>query len=267
MKLQFSLIALTFVLVTALFCPPVFADDVPTNSEAWEFTIIPYLWAAGIDGDVTVKGIKTSTDLSFSDIFENLDFGGMARFEATKGRWGLFFDPTYMKLSADGKFGPRRGIDVDVDIEMALVELGAFYRVFERPLASESNRSVLLDVLGGGRYTHLKLGIDIDDPFGLLSADVDKSKDWIDPIIGGRIQVGLTEKLDLRIRADIGGFGIGSDFTWNLMATLGYSISERTTLWFGYRILDVDYDDGSGPNLFEYDINMSGPLAGLAITF
>ena len=77
----------------------------------------------------------------------------------------------------------------------------------------------------------------------------------------------LTEKLAFRVRGDIGGFdiGSGSDLTWNVLGGFGYSLSERTTLWLGYRILDVDYDDGSGSDLFEYDIDMSGPIAGLAI--
>lgn len=42
---------------------------------------------------------------------------------------------------------------------------------------------------------------------------------------------------------------------------------ERTTLWLGYSILGVDYDDESGSDLFEYDVELSGPVAGLADRF
>jgi hypothetical protein len=51
------------------------------------------------------------------------------------------------------------------------------------------------------------------------------------------------------------------------MALLGYHISERTTLWAGYRHLDIDYDKGSGSELFAMDIAMSGPIVGLEIRF
>ena len=112
-----------------------------------------------------------------------------------------------------------------------------------------------LDIKGSG-----PLGVDIE---------VDKSKDWVDAIVGGRVQLDLSEKFTFSLRGDAGGFDIGSssDLVWNLVAALGYELSDRTTLWLGYRHLDIDYDDGSGSSLFEYDVEMTGPVFGLAILF
>jgi opacity protein-like surface antigen len=151
---------------------------------------------------------------------------------------------------------------------MTLLEFGVLYRLLEKPIGAESDRTLSLDLLGGARYTDLEGEVDIEGPFG-INPSFDASEDWIDPIVGGRITLDLTDKLALRVRGDIGGFdiGSGSDLAWNIMAGFGYTLSERTTLWLGYRHLDVDYDDGSGSDLFEYDISMSGPIAGLAIRF
>jgi opacity protein-like surface antigen len=251
------------MLLFVLVCPSAYGEGGSSGSDEWEFTVTPYLWAAGLDGNATVRGRETSIDASFSDIFENLDFGGMVHFEARKGKWGFFFDPTYMKFSADGDFGPRGGVDVDVEAEMALVELGILYRLLERPVGNENGRFLSLDLLGGGRYIYLKGELDIG---GIIDVEVDKSKDWLDAIVGGRIQIDLAERLTFSLRGDAGGFDIGSssDLTWNLSAALGYELSERTTLWVGYRHLDIDYDDGSD---FELDVDMSGPVIGVAFQF
>jgi hypothetical protein len=56
------------VLATA---PPMWAGD--DQPPVWHVTFTPYIWAAGIHGDVTVRGRDTSPDASFIDILENTD--------------------------------------------------------------------------------------------------------------------------------------------------------------------------------------------------
>lgn len=116
----------------------------------WEFTVTPYFWGAGMDGDATVKGVESSVDLSFSDILDDLDFGAMAHLEARNGKWGFFLDPSYIKLSTDGDAGP---FNADVETEMILVEFGALYRLIERPIGIERDRTFSLDLLGGAPVT------------------------------------------------------------------------------------------------------------------
>jgi hypothetical protein len=225
---------------------------------------------AGISGDQTVEGNEASVSLSADDVLRALDFGGMVHVESRRGRWGAFLDGSYVKLSADGDFGPRGGIDVDVSSELAMVELGMFYRFLERAIGDGDAQTLMLDVLGGGRYTYLNAELDIEGA-GPLGADleVEKSKDWIDPIVGGRVRIDITERLAFNLRGDVGGFDIGSssDLVWNVIGALGYQLSENTTLWIGYRHLDIDYEDGSGAGQFEYDVEMTGPILGLAILF
>ncbi len=112
-----------------------------------------FLGMAGIDGDVTVKGVKSDVDLTFSDIWENLDFGGEVHVEAWRGRWGIFLDPTFLKLSADGHTNRRLvgRIDVGVDLKEWFVEFGGLYTLGRWPLGM-NGKKLSLDVLGGGRY-------------------------------------------------------------------------------------------------------------------
>jgi hypothetical protein len=262
-----KLSVLLSVLLLVVLCAPAFAEENPPISDEWEFTVIPYLWMTSLEGDVGVEGATAHVDASFSDILDNLDFAAQVHVEAKKGKWAFFIDPTYMKLSSDDSATTRFATTLDADVTMKawLVDGGVFYRIAESPVGDDGVRSIAVDLLGGFRYNYLENEFDFKGSGGLLNVDVDESKDWIDPIVGGRIQARLSEKLLLNLRGDIGGFGISdaSDSTWSLLAALGYELNERTTLLVGYRALGIDYDEG----LFEYDVTMSGPFVGLAIRF
>ncbi len=77
----------------------------------------------------------------------------------------------------------------------------------------------------------------------------------------------LSEKLSLGVRGDVGGFGVGSDLTWIVIPGIAYQLSPRFTLKAGYRIYNVDVEEGSGANKFEFDIEQEGPILGLTIHF
>jgi hypothetical protein len=237
----------------------------PGNT-GWEFIVAPYFWMAGLEGDVGAKGITTHINYSFSDIFAHLDYGGEVHMEGWKGRWGLFFDATYLKLSGDEDgisraLGP---VSVDVDMGEWLVEFGGLYRLARWPLGKDEGRVLSLEALGGGRYWDLSARMDATAPLAGLGLRVDKSKDWVDPIIGARLRADLTKKLSFALRGDIGGFGVGSDFTWNASAIFGYHFSPLLSTWLGYRALGVDYESGSGTSKFTFDVTMYGPIVGVS---
>jgi len=101
--------------------------------------------------------------------------------------------------------------------------------------------------------------------FGIASsariAGIPKNRNS-DPIVGARSRLPLSRRLKLMLRADFGGFGVGSERSYNLGAVLAWSLGERAQLVAGYRHLDVDYDDG-----FRYDVATSGPVLGLVLGF
>jgi hypothetical protein len=68
-------------------------------------------------------------------------------------------------------------------------------------------------------------------------------------------------------RADIGGFGIGSNLTWQLAAYIDFRASKLISILGGYRFLSADYETGSGDELFRYDMNISGPALGVSFVF
>ncbi len=262
---------ITMAVLLALLLPPAghgqSALDQKAAPDRWEFFVAPYFWMAGLDGKTTVNGVESNVNFSFSDIWENLDVGAQVHLEGWKGKWGMFLDATYLKLSNDGSgvsptYGP---VDIDVRIEEWIVEGGAFYRFLTRPIDRE--RRVSVDALGGLRYISLYGRLSAFVPLVGLDTSPSGTKDWVDPFLGLRLMADITKKLAIAVRGDIGGFGVGSHFAYNASAIFGYHFSPMVSAWLGYRILGIDYEDGHGPDKFKYDVTMQGPIIGIGFRF
>ncbi|MGE5238372.1 MAG: hypothetical protein ACM3ON_06185 [Chloroflexota bacterium] len=70
------------LLVVFLSVSSAFGAEDPPVSKDWEFSLAPmYLWAVSIDGEQTVKGNKVDLDVSFSDVWGNLNGALIFHFE------------------------------------------------------------------------------------------------------------------------------------------------------------------------------------------
>ena len=247
----------------------VYAQNASPGESKWEFELIPYLWMSNISGDVTIEGSSSHAKLKFGDIFSDLQFGGQVHLEARKDRWGLFLDTTYLNLkteewTTDPNVGP---INTDFGMKEWLLEFGALYQLGRWSLGKAEGPALALDALGGGRYWYLSGDLDVYAPLVPLSFSSSGSKDWIDPFVGLRLRLNLTKNLLLVLRGDVGGFSVGSQFSWSASAILGYSISRVVSVGLGYRALYVDYESGSGSDKFEYKVTMYGPVVGVGFYF
>jgi outer membrane autotransporter protein len=80
---------------------------------------------------------------------------------------------------------------------------------------------------------------------GVLSSSFSLYENWFDPFIGLRARYNLTKALYLTGEADIGGFGVGSEITWETYGALGCQITRNIYSEVGYRYLYLDYDTTS----------------------
>ena len=87
----------------------------------------------------------------------------------------------------------------------------------------------------------------------------------MDPFVGLRVRHELSPGKELQFLGDIGGFGVGSDLTWQLFAGYGFDFWKSSLHGvIGYRALAVDYsqdDRGFKNNL---DLILHGPVIGLS---
>jgi hypothetical protein len=217
----------------------------------WEFT--PYLWAAGVDGTVTVRGREIPVDVSFQDILEKFEGGGSFALNGQKGRVGFLSEVFFLRLTDDrGTPGPLFN-NVTTDLTAWLVETGLAYRLLGR---EES----WLDLLAGARFWSLDTEVDFQGG-ALGGRRFTTSRSWTDPIVGGRARVAVTPKLAVLLRGDYGGFGAASEATWQFLGGIGWRTARRQELKAGYRIISVDRVRGDSAA----DIELNGPI--LAYTF
>jgi F0F1-type ATP synthase membrane subunit b/b' len=94
-----------------------------------------------------------------------------------------------------------------------------------------------------------------------IPSELSGTKDWVDPFIGVRGYYNFTNDFYAVTKADIGGFGISSDLTWQVYAALGYHLSKSTTIELGYKYMAVDYTSGG----FTNDVRTSGVFLNLGL--
>ena len=237
------------VLVIGLVSTMVHGEE-PNSNGNWEFSFAPmYLWAVSINGDQKVKGIEVDLDVTFSEIFDNLNGALTFHFEGVhKQSWGFFTDLNYIVLNPDDGA-------IDINYTQILAEMAVFYRLIEQGL--------IIDGFGGLRYSSMDVELELPGPQG----DVDQRKDWVDPYVGLRWKWNFAEKWAARLRTDVGGFSLGSEVTWNVVGLLDFKPWKNVGFFGGYRMLYQDYSTGSGNSKFSYDATMHGPALGLNITW
>ena len=224
-------------------------------SDSWKVTVAPYFMGAAMNGTAAVAGQELDVDMSASDIFSNLQFGAMGLVIARKGNWGVGGDAIWMALGANGTSPGPLGITGSADMSQ-----GAFAFYGLRRLAPGA------DVFFGGRINYLSTNLRINLPLNVRS--VDGSKTWIDPIVGLQLRTPENGKRwHAQVYTEIGGFGVGSTFTWQIFPTVGVNLSKNASIEFGYRWLDIDYSSGEGLTLFKYDVLTQGPLLGFGFRF
>jgi hypothetical protein len=229
----------------------------PTEKREWQFQITPYLWTAGISGDVGVvrRVPPVDVDVTFSEIFDNLNFGFMLATEARRDKLGIIVDLNYLSLTDDKATpGPLFG-SAKLSNDTFFGDLALLYRVV-------ADERLWLDVGGGGRFWYIDNKLELSP--GILQGRTEKdSQSWADPVLYARGNVNLGSGFGLTALGDIGGFSVGSRLTWQAAGLLGYQFNDRIAAAAGYRYLSVDYkNDG-----FVWDVSISGPIIGLKILF
>lgn len=240
------------------------ADDpvLPEQSgQGWQLRVTPYLWIPAQKGDVAIKGLPASVDLDIGDTFDaitdNFNFALTLHAELQRDDLTFFGDAMYLSLETGDV--PVEATTATIRQDTGVFELGAAYRLFDVPRA-DGSIGYVLEPLAGARAHYLSIEI---DPAGQAARSGDEF--WLDGFVGLRAVVGLTDRVNLRLRGDIGAGG--SDLTWSALAGVEFRFAESASFEFGYRGLDTDYSTGSGSDRFEYDVLLHGPYIGLTLNF
>lgn len=198
----------------------------------WSLQVTSYLWASGIRGDVSPfrAGPTIGVSKSFGDVLENLNFGAFFHAWHRNGRFIASADVMLVDTSEDHAiervpiFGPVRGLSAKVDTREVNLSLQAGYRVVD-------TAPFTLDLLAGARLWNVSNKVRVG--YGPYAISHSESFGWVDPVIGLRAFYGLTERLSIQAQGDIGGFGVGSLLSWQVLATANYVLNDRLSISAG----------------------------------
>jgi len=165
--------------------------------------------------------------------------------------------------------------------QLFIIEMGSVYELFHWTGTTEGSTTAI-DGLLAFRYwnnsvdasfdarTNINLSnFGIDRSFGIAVARADAIQ-WVDPVVGFRLRHNFTPHQQIWMRGDIGGFGLGSQFSWQAVAVYSYSwqyTGYQVAALLGFRALAVNYSSGSGINAIAINEVLYGPIIGVSFRF
>ncbi len=253
-------------LTTCFAADPAAQEDVTANrrmvQSGWEFQATAYLWATALNGSVRVRNLPSAdVNVDFSDILENLDGAFMGSFLAKHGNWMVLGDLVYADLSDSTRLSVARSPTLKYSQTLLIASAIGGYRL---PIA---NQDIDLSVTAGLRYQRLTAKTSLTSGTFPVSVQSDTTRDWTDPIVGLSLQYEFNDRWFVNGIADVGGFGVGSQFTSQGFLAAGYNWSSHISTAIGYRALYTDYQSGSGSNTFDYETTIHGPFMSLGVRF
>ncbi len=211
-----------------------------------------YLWFSGLHGYVGVKGYAVPVHQSISDIFSQLNIGLMTALDVRYKRWGSLSDVVFLSLSSNEKSTPlgaaysgyttnNKAFFLDEEEYGRVVDTGRFSA----------------DAMAGARIWHLNNSVNLFQG-STATVTAGQTQNWVDPVIGARFRVNLDKGWFATVKGDGGGFGTGSQETYQMFGGVGKEFKEKYSLLAGWRYLQVDYKNGG----FLYDAHMNGLVVG-----
>jgi hypothetical protein len=178
--------------------------------------------------------------------------------------------------------------NAQLDYQETIIQSGV---AFEVAKWGDASSYTALDVMGSARYWSQDVDLSLKVS-GTLTADVQadfkrvgldlKRKvkgsraiavahasdlEWVDPVVGGRMRHQFASGSEFNLEGDVGGFGAGSDFSWQAVATYGFDVNVFNTTMrsvVGYRALSVDYSQTGAHGRNGLDWIQHGPVLGVA---
>ena len=165
-------------------------------------------------------------------------------------------DLVYARLHDD--IAPPAGIVFSSTHEVVKETIGTFalsYRVVDA-------KPAYLDLFAGARvysfYSEIVLRPNLPGGTGFAA---DGTTTWADPIVGLRGRYYVSRAVFLNGYGDVGGFGAGSELSWQVLGGIGVQAARWCDVQLGYRALGFEYDGARG----KQEITTHGPIIGATI--
>lgn len=218
----------------------------------WQLDLGASVQFTTITGDIGFAGVDNARTLSLGDLVSSAQPGFAIEFDVWKGDWGVLTDMFTVEYEGKAATDQNAVFTTQAEESVGRVAVG-------RRVASGAH------VYAGARFWSTALDFRLTEP---NPGTLDGSDSWVDPVIGGSIDTPIQDGWFAVLDADLGGFGVGSNFTWHAMGSLGYEVSPGWSVLVRYRATGVDYEtDTADGGTVTYDTIRHGAFFGLVLHF
>jgi hypothetical protein len=240
------MLSLAFACLGLLLVSPGSATAQP-GQDVWTAEVIPYLWAASLQGNTAAGDAESPIDPGYSLFtLDNLHGAFMGAIRLSRGHWSWSADT--LKVDFQDDFSGRI-FDTHVGLSGGFLEIASGYRPDE-----QGNLEWLVGVRDVTFTSEVGL---TPGPSGSVS------KSWIDPFVGLRYRYPLTDTWAVQMRADAGGLNPSARLSVNAIVALQYQVNEHFQLMAGYRYLELDFRS----NDFLLDLSATGFALGAVLRY
>ncbi len=200
-----------------------FASSASAQGLDWRVT--PYLWGAGVGGDIALGPFGRDVDVEFSDLVNVLSGAALMHVEAQSDEHVIFGDLVWLAAEPEEELATIGGV-AEAELDTTIIELG---------YARDSD-AFGLEV--GLRYWDLDIEID-----PALAAGIVRGDSWADVFGGVRRTRELGSRWTLTTRANLGAGG--SDLAVGFQMDFARELERGNAIVAGFKLLDIDYEEAS----------------------
>ena len=276
-----------------LFSKPQYEIAEKTISQNLSLKITPYLWALNTNGNLVINDKSLGNDTSIIDAIaksSSFPLAFMGRTEITKGPFWAYGDFAFAQLRFSDSILITRQPVADIALATSLSghlrqtlgigEGGVGYEVAKWKLLNTTNSYAAVDGYIGARYGYIGLNLTAGaiavansqllnvQKIGAGTIETTNKMQWLDPLVGLRMRYSVSPGQNFELRGDIGGFGVGTKFTWQTVGAYVPEIDYRG--WkigglIGYRALSIDYSNWGYGKQNGFDAILHGPIVGVSL--
>ena len=245
----------TLLLASCVFvAAPALAQDTPDNPESgWSHSLVLYLLAPTIEGTQGIGRLESDLKIDPSTVLDTIQAGFLGGWVAETDGWGYMLDVVYMDLEEDFTLLEDR-VPGEIGNSQLIAGVNGLYDLTDS-----------LQVMGGLLYNDVSVRVKLEGP--QQDRKLKTGESWVDPMIGLRYHTPISARWDVIAFGQVGGFGMGADFTWQFGANFNFRMTDRTSLMLGYRYIDFDYESGKDRDRFKFDIAEHGLAVGFRFDF
>jgi hypothetical protein len=217
----------------------------------------------------------------------------MGRVDINNGRWSAYGDLAFVQLRFQDSLLNLRSPTADVLFALSgnghlrqtlgIGEAGVGYELARvQQTTSLPESFTAFDAYAGTRYGYLGANLNItalnvvgsqllnEQGIAVLQRNVTGKIWWLDPVIGLRMRYSSGDADHFEMRGDIGGFGVGSNFSWQTYGGWSHDFEYRGLKFaslVGYRALSIDVSKFNNGRKNGFDEILHGPVTGVSFSF